>query len=175
MEILDITDSASADQTDTAMSRALLVAIDDEIAALDRVVLRSRVSMLLAAAGEYSHLGRSGADLDVAAAALEAASSARDEVVVRAAALWKTPSTTARDVVDAVPPEFTQDFRRRIDIQRSLLAEVTEAVQVAGDLSERSLDMLTDKRDELEKLGGPALTYGSGETTPPPAVVAERV
>jgi len=175
MDILDITDSVSADQTDEAMVRLLLVAIDAEIAALDKVVLRSRISMLLAAAGEFSHLGRSGADLDAAAGALEVASAARDDVVVRAAALWNTPSTTARDVVDAVPPEFTNDFRRRIDVQKSLLAEVTEAVQVAGDLSGRSLEMLTDRREELEQVGGPALTYGSGGVTPPPAVVAERV
>lgn len=174
MDILDITDSAASDP-DTAMVRELLVAIDDEIAALDKVVLRSRVSMLLAAAGEFSHLGRSGADLDLAAAALESSSGARDAVVVRAAALWKTPSTSARDVVEAVPAEFTQDFRRRVDVQKSLLAEVTEAVQVASDLSKRSLGTLGDRRDELEQLGGQALTYGSGGVTPPPAVVAERV
>jgi len=175
MDILDITDSTAVADGDSAMARELLVAIDEEIAALDKVVLRSRVSMLLAAAGEFSHLGRAGADLDSAAAALEAASVVRDAVVETAAALWKTPSRTARDVVEAVPAQFTTDFRRRIDVQKSLLAEVTEAVQVAGDLSARSLDMLAERRDELERLGGQALTYGAGGVTPPPAVVAERV
>jgi len=175
MDILDITDSARAGDTDATMARELLVAIDDEIAALDKVVLRSRVSMLLAAAGEFSHIGRSGADLDQAAEALEAASAARDAVVVRAAALWRTQSNTAREVVEAIPAQFAEDFRRRIDVQRSLLAEVTEAVQVAGDLSERSLGVLTDRRSKLEQLGNPTLTYGSSRVTPPPVVVAERL
>ncbi len=148
----------------------VLGALDAETDALDHLLLRCRATMLLASAGELTHLERASGDLDAAASSLDAVSGRRHEAVAEACRVWGASANTAAELVDAAPEEFREDFARRLDVQRGLLAEASEAVTVATELAKRSLELLGERRQALSNQAGPPLTYGSPGHTPPAVV-----
>lgn len=152
----------------------VMSALDAETDGLDRLLLRCRAMMLLASAGELMHLQRASEDLDAAAGALEAVSQRRHDAVTEACELWGTNVTVAADLIAAAPEGFAEEFSKRLEIQRGLLAEAGEAVEVANEVSRHSLQVLSRRRGELESLPTKPLTYGSPNQSPP-VVVHELV
>lgn len=147
----------------------LLSALAEETAALDVLLLRCRATMLLASAGELTHIGKASADVDEAAGALEIVSQRRIDMISTVERVWGVSIGSARDLVETAPDEFRNEIEHQLMLQRELLQETTEAVEVARVLSERSLESLQRRRSELEVSGQP-LTYGAQNAVPPTAI-----
>lgn len=169
--VIDVREGSGA-ALDPAVRAAydVLGALDAETDALDHLLLRCRATMLLASAAELHHLTRAGDDLDAASTALDHASNRRRDVVETALGTWGGAASSARELVAAAPEEFRDAIASRLEVQRSLLSEATEAVDVARTLGERSLEVLAARRNELGTRGRPALTYGARPDTPPAVV-----
>jgi hypothetical protein len=151
----------------------VLSVLRDETDALDMVLLRCRSTMLLASAGEVGHLDRASADLDAATETLDLVSRRRSELVESAIGVWGGAIGGADDLIDAAPAEFRDAIRSHIEIQRNMLEEAREAVEVASVLSSRSLDVLSRRREHLETSPRPVV-YGSPNQVPP-TTIAEHV
>ena len=165
-----MTPEPTAVDASVAAGYGVLSALDAETAALDALLMRCRAVMLLAASAELRHLERASADLDTASAALDAVSADREQAIAAASAIWGVTVSTGRELVERAPADFTTEISRRLDLQRLLLADASDAVEHATEVSRGVLETLARRRSELERLPSRPLTYSSTPSTPPSVV-----